>query len=102
VSFSFYIWYRVERDELETASVIRGMMARLACRTGITGRLLKKHDEPRLWMEVYEGVSDRERFQARLIQTVDELDVAMFIDGTRHAECFLDEGAVAPSCTVSN
>jgi len=88
VSFSYYIWYRVRADERETETVIRHMMARLACRSGIAGRLLKKREEPRLWMEVYEGIIDPAGFERLLARAVDEFDVEMFCDDSRHGECF--------------
>jgi hypothetical protein len=88
VSFSYYVWYRVRADERETETVIRYMMARLACRSGVTGRLLKKREEARLWMEVYEGVADPAAFERLLAQAVAEFDVEMFCADSRHGECF--------------
>lgn len=90
MSFQYYIWYRVERDDAETERAVLGMMARLACRSGIQGRLMKKRAEPGLWMEVYEGVVDVAAFDLGLKQMVDQYDLGMFIDGNRHAECFAE------------
>jgi hypothetical protein len=95
---NYYVWYRVERDEPDTEILVRAMMARVGCRAGVAGRLLKKRDEPRLWMEVYENVADSLDFERLLAQKADEFDVGMFIDGARRVECFLDGAAVAPSC----
>lgn len=92
---NFYIWYRVRVDERETETVIRHMMSRLACRSGSSGRLLKKYGEPSLWLEVYEGVVDPTGFEHLLAQAVDEFDVEMFCEGGRHCECF-EQAAVAP------
>lgn len=99
MSGSYYIWYRVRDDALETETVIRRMMARLACRAGVSGRLLKKRDEPRLWMEVYEGVADSGAFERQLAQAVDEFDVEMFCEDARHLECFTPF-AEAAACRV--
>ena len=88
MSFSYFIWYRVRADERETETVIRHMMARLACRSGVSGRLLKKRGEAQLWMEVYEEVADPEGFERLLAQAVDEFDVEMFCADSRHTECF--------------
>lgn len=85
----YYIYYRINaKDAVEAETLVRSMMARLACRSGISGRLLKKRGEPGLWMEVYEDVSEPERFERQLDQAVDEFDVSMFIDGPRKSECF--------------
>lgn len=85
----YYIYYRIsEKDAVEAELLVRAMQARLACRSGIVGRLLKKRDEPGLWMEVYEDVSEPERFEHLLNQAVDEFDLGMFIDGPRKMECF--------------
>lgn len=98
MSCGFYIWYRVAADDRDTELAIRGMMARLACRTGHSGRLLKKLGEPGLWMEVYEDIADVASFSWQLAASVDEYDIEMFIDGPRHTECFVDSAAVAVAC----
>lgn len=98
MNHGYYVWYRVMTDDRDTETAIRGMMARLACRTGTPGRLLKKRGEPGLWMEVYEGIADPDAFARRMLQVVDEYDVEMFIDGARHVECFVDTAAVPAAC----
>lgn len=98
MTYTYCVWYRVSADGPDTETVLRSMMARLACRTGITGRLMKKRDEPRLWMEVYQGIVDAGAFESRLAQAVDEYDVGMFVAGERRVECFVDEAPVSTSC----
>jgi hypothetical protein len=95
---NLYVWYRVERDDKDTETAVRGMMARLACRSGIPGQLLRKPDEPRLWMEVYQGVSDPDGFARLMVQKVDEFDLGMFIDGPRRVEAFQVEWSISPTC----
>lgn len=92
------VWYRVTDEGADTETVVRGMMARLACRTGITGRLMKKRGEPRLWMELYQGIADADAFASRLAQAADEYDVEMFVAGERRIECFIDDEAVSSAC----
>lgn len=88
----YYIYYRIgEKDAVEAELIVRSMQARLACRSGVAGRLLKKRDEPGLWMEVYEGVSEPQGFERLLGQLVDEYDLGVFIDGPRKRECFTGE-----------
>ena len=99
MSAHFYVWYRIDGEPEACELAVRGMMARLGCRTGVRGQLLKKRDEPRLWMEVYPEVAEAEAFALRLAQAVDEFDIGMFVDGPRHTECFLADAAVAPACT---
>jgi hypothetical protein len=91
---SYFVWYRVNQDDRETETVVRNMMARLTCRSGVTGRLLKKRDESGLWMEIYPEVFDPARFESLLQQAVDEFDIEMFVDGKRCTECFLEGGQV--------
>lgn len=95
-----YVWYRVERDDRDTETAVRSMMARLACRSGVVGQLLKKRDEPRLWMEVYGDVSDPDGFERLMAQKVDEFDLSMFIDGPRRVEVFQPGGSASPSCST--
>jgi hypothetical protein len=90
----YYVYYRVSAENAGDAEVlVRSMQARLACRSGVAGRLLTKRDEPGLWMEVYEDVSEPERFEHLLHQAVDEFDLAMFVDGARKLECFTGDKA---------
>jgi len=96
VSAHIYVWYRIAGDEADCERAIRGMMARLGCRSGVVGELQKKRDEARLWMEVYRDVGDPAAFQHRLAQAVDEFDVEMFVDGTRHTECFVADFTPPP------
>lgn len=98
MAYTYCVWYRVTDDGPDTETVLRSMMARLACRTGISGRLMKKRDEPRLWMEVYQGIVDADAFESRLAQAVDEYDVDMFVAGERRVECFIDEAPVSSAC----
>lgn len=96
---SVFIYYRVaERDRAEAEPLVRSMQARLACRTGIAGRLLKKRGEPGLWMEVYESVPRAEEFERQLARLEDEFDIAMFIDGPRHREVFEADPSPSLSC----
>ncbi len=96
--FHYYIYYRVsEKNADEAETLVRSMQARLACRSGVAGRLLKKRGEPGLWMEVYEGVAEPEGFERLLNQAADEFDLAMFIDGPRKLECFTG-GSPVPPC----
>jgi hypothetical protein len=100
LAFDFYVWYRAGRDEAAAELAVRTMMARLGCRSGVSGRLLKKRDEPRLWMEVYEGVSDAEAFEHLLAQALDEYDVEMFLDGARRIECFVADAPITAVCAA--
>lgn len=105
MSLNYYIYYRVSPENAgEAETLVRSMQARLACRSGVAGRLLKKRDETGLWMEVYENISAPERFERLLDQAVDEFDLGMFIDGTRKMECFTGEPPVSqpPLCLLAD
>ena len=96
---NFYVWYRVEKDDPDTETAVRSMMARLACRSGVAGQLLKKRDEPRLWMEVYRDVADPQGFERLMAQKADEYDLGMFIDGSRRVEAFQEDWSTTPTCS---
>lgn len=99
--FNYYVWYRVAEDEGAADLAVRTMMARLGCRTGVSGRLLKKRDESLLRMEVYEGVADAEVFERHLAQALDEFDVEMFLDGPRRSECFIADTPIPAARAAS-
>ncbi|GBL46121.1 hypothetical protein SFMTTN_1933 [Sulfuriferula multivorans] len=101
----YYIYYRVKDDDAETETRIRAMQARLACRSNISGRLLKRRDDSSTWMEIYENVADSNNFEHQLARAVSEFDVDMFLtgDGRRVIECFVGDVAASsiPPCKTS-
>lgn len=87
--FNVYVYYRLDPGRVaEAETVIRALMAQMTCRAGVEAQLLKKCDEPLLWMESYSGISDAERFLRELSSAVNECDVVTFLNGGRHVECF--------------
>ncbi len=58
--------------------------------TGIEGRVLKKRNEPLLWMEIYENVEDDAKFEWALAEAAAASGIARLLqDGSsRHIECF--------------
>jgi hypothetical protein len=95
----YYVYYRVSENSAHEAELlVRAMQARLACRSGVRGRLLTKRDDPGLWMEIYEQVTQPERFELLLDQAVDEFDVAMFLETPRRQECFRGENSSYATC----
>jgi hypothetical protein len=91
VAFNFYIYYRVDPEKARTCELlIRELLAAVRAATGIQGRLLRKHGEPNLWMEVYEGVPDEAKFEWELAELAGRLRIKDFLQEgtTRHHECF--------------
>lgn len=89
---NFYIYYRVEPAGAAALEArIHEMQTALRIQTGIAGRLLKKRDEPLLWMEVYENVVDAESFEDALTRIVEEYRIQQSLEpgSQRHTECFV-------------
>jgi len=93
MAYSYYIYYRVDADKADACEPkIKALLAAVKDATGIAGRRLKKRDEPLLWMEIYENVSDAEQFELELANAVVKLGVQAFLQpgSGRHPECFID------------
>ena len=74
---SYYIYYRVEQAQAEAARhAIKRLFRALEQRTGVTGRLLRRQDEPLLWMEIYDGVRDPSRFETTMAAVLADHDFA--------------------------
>jgi hypothetical protein len=89
---AYYIYYRVDPAQTAVAEArVRELQTALDCRTGVAGRLLKKRDEPHLWMEVYEEVENAARFEETLAQLVEEKGLRSLLapDAERRVECFV-------------
>ena len=89
---NFYIYYRVEPAGATALEArVQEMQTALHNQTEVAGRLLKKRDEPLLWMEVYENVSAAESFEDALTRVVEEYRIRQFLEpgSQRHIECFV-------------
>lgn len=90
-SYSYYIYFRVAEQQTESLeSRIHTMQAEIKQTTGIAGRLMKKRGEPLLWMEVYESVSDIEKFERVLTVAVEKFKLVECLQpgSSRKTECF--------------
>ena len=68
----YYIYYRVAAARTDEAvRAVAAMQSALEQEFGIAGRLLHGADEPSLWMEIYDGVRDRQAFESMLARLVD-------------------------------
>jgi hypothetical protein len=88
---SYYIYYRVPRDNASRARAAVGALQRdLAEATGIGGRLLRRRDDETTWMEIYEDVPDGPRFEAQLAIMVERHGIpALLVPGSsRKQEVF--------------
>lgn len=82
MALSYYIYYRVAHP-LRARALVREIQAALKARTGIEGRLLRKHDDPSTWMEVYEDVEDSAAFEQGLAAAAQATDfVAVLVAGS--------------------
>jgi Domain of unknown function (DUF4936) len=64
---NYYIYYRVApSDAARARTVVDAVQSKLRQDIGIQGRLMRRDDDPSTWMEIYEAVTDRPRFEATL------------------------------------
>lgn len=93
--FNVYVYYRLDPSHADEAEApIRAMMARVCCKCVVTAQLVKKRDEPLLWMESYIGIANAESFLRELTSVADEYDIGILLSGERHVECFCSDPTV--------
>lgn len=93
MSWSYYIYYRVDAAQAEAcAAAVQKLLATMQDRVGISGRVLKKRNEPLLWMEIYEPVSDEAKFEWELAEAVavSGINALLQAGSARHTECFTE------------
>lgn len=93
MAWSYYIYYRVDAAQVDVcADAVQKLLGAVRDRTGIQGRVLKKRNEPLLWMEIYEPVADEAQFEWELAEAVAASGItALLQDGSaRHIECFAE------------
>ena len=93
---AYYVYYRVAPGvDTLARDRVRAAQAEVAAALGIAARLLTKRDEPELWMEVYEGITDADVFERALAASVEHHELAKLArPGTERRI----EGFVVPEC----
>lgn len=71
-------------------TAVRATIEQIRLRTGISGRLMTKVDEPLLWMEVYEDIADETAFLDAMHHSAEHHAISRFLGGNhrRHIEIF--------------
>lgn len=90
--YCYYIYYRVQAGQsAELEQRVRDMQNSVRQNAGVVGRLLKKHQEPLLWMEVYEDIGDSTAFERALADAVSKFRLHQFLvpGSKRTTECFV-------------
>lgn len=91
MGWSYYIYYRVDAAKAGACAVaVEFLLDAMEKKTGVRGRVMKKRNEPLLWMEVYEHVSDDANFEWELAEAVAGSGIAHLLQpgSGRHTECF--------------
>lgn len=91
MSFAFYVYYRVSQSDTANASIAaRRITELMGEHAGVSARLMKKVDEPLLWMEVYDGVCDSGEFLSALRACAEQVGIehCLQTDSERNVEIF--------------
>jgi len=91
MSWNYYIYYRVDAAKTGPGAVaVEFLLDAVKRETGIAGRVLKKRNEPLLWMEIYENVADEAKFEWALAEAAAASGIANLLQAgsSRHTECF--------------
>ncbi|MHB1352015.1 MAG: DUF4936 family protein [Thiobacillus sp.] len=85
-----YVYYRLRPGSAAAAAgPIDALLEALAPFCTDPPRRARRCDDAATWMEIYEGVSDWDGFEAAHAAEVRRLSIAAFVDGDRHLECFV-------------
>ena len=64
---NYYVYYKVSPAQLEQVRPrVQDLFRRAKLDFGVTGRWMRRRDDPSTYMEVYEGVNDETGFEALL------------------------------------
>jgi hypothetical protein len=91
MNWCYYIYYRVDADKTGPCAVaVEYLLDAVHKKTGIQGRVMKKRNEPQLWMEIYENVTDEAAFEWELAEAVAGSGISNMLQpgSGRHTECF--------------
>jgi hypothetical protein len=88
-----YVYYRVaEANHDAAAAAVRQILDDVVAGSGVSGRCMRREDDPDTWMEVYEAVGDTAAFCTRLaaLSAASGLDALLGGEGRRHVERFVE------------
>ena len=64
---NYYVYYKVSAAQLDQVRPrVEDLFRRAKLDFGVTGRWMRRRDDPSTYMEVYEGVKDETGFEALL------------------------------------
>lgn len=89
---NYYIYYRVDAAyTLEASAAVKQIQYEIEAHFSVAGRLLKKRNEPLLWMEIYENVASSEEFETVLNTAEIKSEIKRFMQENeqRKIECFV-------------
>ena len=91
---SFYVYYRIAEENAAAARrAVMTLFAELRTGTGVSGRLVRRRDDPLMWMEIYERVPDDGKFESALISSAAQRDLERLVaaGSSRKTEIFVSD-----------
>jgi hypothetical protein len=62
---NYYVYYKLDAERLALARpLVNALFEKIKKQFGVTGRWMRRRDDPSTYMEVYEGVQDGAAFEA--------------------------------------
>ena len=84
---NYYVYYKVSPAALEQVRPrVQDLFRRAKLDFGVTGRWMRRRDDPSTYMEVYEGVKDETGFEALLEREGAKLGVSRKVERFISAE----------------
>ena len=84
---NYYVYYKVAPAELEALRPrVQDLFRQAKLQFGVTGRWMRRRDDPTTYMEVYEDVADASGFEALLEREGAKLGMARKVERFISAE----------------
>jgi len=92
VSVSLFVYYRVAaQQDFAVRERVSAIQSDVLAETGVSGRLLRRRDDPTTWMEIYEPIADIDQLEQALHTALERhgFDALLAPGDVRHAERFV-------------
>jgi len=64
---NYYVYYKVPPERVqELRSLVQNLFSSIEKQQGVRGQWMRRRDDPSTYMEVYEGITDEQAFEALL------------------------------------